>query len=314
MKHLLLILLLAAPSWAQAVVGAVITSTKLPTFWVIQSYGSMPKPGDILELKRDGWPAGKAKATKVEGRLVLVRVIEGKLDVGDVAVPTGKNEMLTPLDAVGSIPPGVEVPQQQVEAYVRKPQQKSHVASMGGGKAPATRASTVKRVVVNTAPHGVHDLDFERRTGQKPFAADSKGVPLKTGETLNLGTYMDVEANPLTAYWVNGEKDRSLALKVDGRVAILDKQGWYRFKAALEDSVDRRQGCAKGAPPVVIARIPGTNGVELQVMVISSEASDYGWTAIGAGGKVCKFTDRGNDNLGGLQRLFTEVGMFWKTE
>jgi hypothetical protein len=281
----------------------------------VQAYGSLPKPGDLLDVKRSGWPAGKAKVTKIEGRLVLIRATEGKLQVGDVLVPLGKNEPLIPLDQVGKIPAGLDAPQQQVTAYHPSREQKSHVASLGGGtSASRVSASKVKAVVVNTAPHGVHDLNFERRTGQKPFAADSKGTAVQKGQVLNLGTYTDVEGNPLVAYWIPEEKDRFLGLKVDGVLIILDKQNWYRFKTALEDSIERRQGCVKGAPPRTLATLQGTNGAELRVQVISSDASDYGWSALAAGEKVVKFTDRGNDNLGGLHRLFSEVGVFWKTE
>lgn len=78
--------------------------------------------------------------------------------------------------------------------------------------------------------------------------------------------------------------------------------------------MERREACLQGQAPVTLARLPGTNGATLVVSVIASEASDYGWSALSAGGQTLRFSDLGNDNLGGLTRLFGEVGKFWRTE
>lgn len=139
-------------------------------------------------------------------------------------------------------------------------------------------------------------------------------MALKPGEVLNLGTYTDVAGKPVTAYWIEEHQSRFLALKINGVLVILDKQNWYTFRQALENSVARRKHCLKGNPPVTLATVPTTNGAELLVQIISSDASDYGWSALSAGGKTVMFSDRGDDNLGGLNRLFGEVGRFWRTE
>lgn len=173
----ILVWVIGLPVWAQSkVVGDIISGTKYPGFWVVHMYGSPPQAGELLEAKRDGWPAGKAKATKIVGRLCLVRCTEGKLQPGDVLVPTGKLEMLSKLDQVGTIPAGLEAPRPKETAFQPRSGHYSKIAAMGGGtNASAIQTSRINPVVVNTAPHGVPDLDFERRTGQKPFAADSQG-------------------------------------------------------------------------------------------------------------------------------------------
>jgi hypothetical protein len=312
----LVLILLSAQAWAQDVTGRVISGTRFPGFWVIQVYGSSAQPGEVLEGKRDGWRVGQARVTRVQGRLLLVRCTEGDLQVGDVLVPTGLDAPLTRLDMVATIPPGLETPRPRSVPYRPRPATRSRIAMLGGGTSPSRLASTsVSFSPVRTAPFGEHNLDFERRTGQTPFAQDSRTrQSAQPGDVLSLGTYLDVEGRPLTATWVVETRDRYLRLTIDGVPVILDKFNWYTLRNAVLESAARRQDCAKGRAPVTLVSVPAVNGGELLVKVVSSTESDYGWSALSADGRQVRFTDRGYDRLGDLNRLLTEVGRYWRTE
>jgi hypothetical protein len=307
---------LSTSAWAQAVTGRVISGNRLPGFWVVQVYGSSAQPGEQLEGKRDGWRVAQATVTRTQGRLLLVRCSEGDLQVGDVLVPTGTAAPLSKLDLVATIPAGLETPRARPVPYQPRPQTRSRIALLGGGTTPSrVTCASVNSSPVRTAPFGHSNLNFERRTGQTPFAQDSRTrVSARPGDALSLGTYLDVEGSPLTATWIVETRDRYLRLTIDGVPVVLDKFNWYTVRHAALESIARRQDCVQGRAPVTLVSVPAVNGGELSVLVVSSTESDYGWSALSAGGRTVRFTDRGYDRLGDLNRLLSAVGRYWGTE